>query len=162
MSGPSSRSLGERARPLLVALVAGGSYGSWAAFAHHRLGPRIALRTGLTQVALSLTATLVLVLVLERLFRRQSNPVRGFWFASVGTSMLGTAWLVVGYAVTGTPHIAVTITPHNHRRRIQLRLRPSAARAPGPQPSSGTLEYEHLPYRGQLADGEDPRLGGLT
>ncbi len=111
MSGISPGSVAERARPVLVALVAGGSYGSWAGFAQHRLGFHAALRAGLTQVALSLTATLALALVLERLFRWQSKPLRGFWFAAGGTSMPGTAWLVVGHALAGTPHIAMTITP---------------------------------------------------
>jgi hypothetical protein len=111
MSGMSTSPVAERARPVLVALVAGGSYGGWAGFAQHRLGFGVALRAGVTQVALSLTATLVLALVLERLFRWQSNPLRGFWFAGGGTATLGTAWLVVGHALAGTPHIAVTITP---------------------------------------------------
>ncbi len=111
MSEISHGSSAERARPALVASVAGASCGSWAGFAHHTLGLGVALRAGLTQVVLSLTATVVLALVLERLFRRQSNPLRGFWFAAGGTSMLGTAWLVVGHALAGTPHIAVTITP---------------------------------------------------
>jgi hypothetical protein len=61
----------------------------------------------LTRAALSVTATLPLGLVLECLFRWQSNPLHGFWFASVGTSIVGAAWLVVG----GTPHIAVAIAP---------------------------------------------------
>lgn len=54
-----------------------------------------------------MTATLPLGLVLECLFRWQSNPLHGFWFASVGTSIVAAAWLVVG----GTPHIAVAIAP---------------------------------------------------
>lgn len=98
-------------RPVLLALVAGGMYGSWAAFAHHGLGVGVALRAGWTQVMLSVTATLVLVLVLERLFRFPLNPVRGFWLAAVGTSALSIVWLVVGHALAGTPRILAAIAP---------------------------------------------------
>jgi hypothetical protein len=99
------------ARPVLAALLGGGAYGCWAAFTHHRLGLGVAVHAGLTQVALSVAATLVAVLILERLFRWPSNPVHGFWLAALGTSMLGTVWLYVGHALAGTPHIAVTIAP---------------------------------------------------
>ncbi len=112
MSAPESGGwLRAHVRPLLVALAAGGSYGGWAAFAHHRLGAAVALRAGLMQSVLSVTATLMLVLVLERLFRWQSNPVRGFWFASLGTSTVAAVWLIAGHMVAGTPHIAVAIAP---------------------------------------------------
>jgi hypothetical protein len=96
---------------VLVALAAGGCYGAWAAFAHHRLGTGVALRAGLTQAALSMTTTLVLVLLLERLFRLPSNPVRGFWLAFLGATALATAWFVAGHVVAGTPHIAAAIAP---------------------------------------------------
>jgi hypothetical protein len=99
------------ARPIVVAVLAGGGYGGWAAYAHHHLGVRVALFAGATQVLLSVTATLVLVLLLERLFRWPANPVRGFWLASCGTSTLSVAWLVTGHAVAGTPHIALAIAP---------------------------------------------------
>jgi hypothetical protein len=69
------------------------------------------MRAGLTQVALSVIATLVAVLVLERLFRWPANPVRGFWLAALGTSTLSTVWLYVGHALAGTPNIAITIAP---------------------------------------------------
>ena len=65
----------------------------------------------MTQAALSVTATLPLGLLLEQLFRWQSNPVRGFWFASVGTSTVAAAWVLVGHTLAGTQHIAVTIAP---------------------------------------------------
>jgi hypothetical protein len=107
----SSRRLREHARPVLAALVGGGAYGCWAAFTHHRLGLGVAVRAGLTQLALSMIATLVAVLVLERLFCWPSNPLRGFWLAALGTSTLGTVWLAVGHALAGTPNIAVTIAP---------------------------------------------------
>jgi hypothetical protein len=107
----SSGRLREHARPVLAALVGGGAYGCWAAFTHHRLGLGVAMRAGLTQVALSVIVTLVAVLVLERLFRWPSNPVRGFWLATLGTSTLGTVWLAVGHVLAGTPNIAVTIAP---------------------------------------------------
>jgi hypothetical protein len=107
----SSRRVRGHARPVLAALIGGGAYGCWAAFTHHRLGFGVAMRAGLTQAALSVIATLVAVLVLERLFRWPSNPVRGFWLAALGTSMLGTVWLYAGHALAGTPHIAVTIAP---------------------------------------------------
>ena len=107
----SSARVRAHARPVLAALMGGGAYGCWAAFTHHRLGLGMATRAGLTQVALSVVATLVAVLILERLFRWPSNPLRGFWLAALGTSMLGTVWLYVGHVLAGTPDIAVTIAP---------------------------------------------------
>jgi hypothetical protein len=103
--------LKEHARPVLAALVGGGAYGCWAAFTHLRCGFGVAIRAGLAQLALSVIVTLVAVLVLERLFRWPSNPVRGFWLAALGTSTLGTVWLAVGHALAGTPNIVVTIAP---------------------------------------------------
>jgi hypothetical protein len=99
------------ARPVLVAVIAGAVYGCWAAFAHLRLGPVVALHAGLTQAALSVATTLGLVLVLERLFRWPANSVCGFWLASLGASSLAIAWLVGGHTLAGTPHIAVAIAP---------------------------------------------------
>lgn len=96
---------------MLAALIGGGAYGCWAVFTHDRLGLGVALRAGLAQVALSVIATLVAVLVLERLFRWPSNPVRGFWLAALGTSTLSAVWLCAGHALAGTPHIVVTIAP---------------------------------------------------
>ena len=107
----SSRRVREHARPVLAALIGGGAYGCWAAFTHHRLGLGVAMHAGLTQVALSVAATLVAVLILERLFRWPSNPVRGFWLAALGTPTLATVWLGVGHALAGTPNIAITIAP---------------------------------------------------
>ncbi|WP_242670180.1 hypothetical protein [Mycobacterium decipiens] len=78
---------------------------------HGHLGAEVALRVGCTQAAVSASTTLVLALVLERLFRMPSDPVRGFWLATVGTSMLATLWLIVGHALTGTPHIAAAFAP---------------------------------------------------
>ncbi|BBX98825.1 hypothetical protein MLAC_41190 [Mycobacterium lacus] len=95
----------------MLALSAGVSYGCWAAFAHFRSGLDVALHAGLTQAALSLTATLVLAMVLERLFRWPSNPVHGFWLAALGNSTLTASWLVLGHVVAGTSDIAITIAP---------------------------------------------------
>ncbi|CDO90674.1 hypothetical protein AWC29_06930 [Mycobacterium triplex] len=106
-----SRRLREQVRPVLAALIGGGAYGCWAAFAQHRLGLGVALRAGLAQVGLSVIATLVAVLVLERLFRWPSNPVRGFWLAALGTSTLSAVWLYVGHLLAGTPNIVVAIAP---------------------------------------------------
>jgi hypothetical protein len=103
--------LREHARPVLAALVGGAAYGCWAAFTHLQLGLGVAARAGVTQAALSVIATLVAVLILERLFRWPSNPARGFWLAALGTSTLGTVWLYVGHALAGTANIAVTIAP---------------------------------------------------
>lgn len=105
------RALRVHARPALLAGWAGVSYGCWAAFAHYRSGLGVALHAGLTQAVLSLSATLVLALTLERLFRWPRNPVRGFWIAAVGNSMLTASWLVTGHLVAGTSDIAVTIAP---------------------------------------------------
>jgi hypothetical protein len=98
-------------RPMSVSLAAATFYGSWAALVHLSLGHHAALNAGLTQAALSVSATLPLGLVLESLFRWQPNPLRGFWFAFVGTSVAGAAWLAVGHTLAGTPHVAVAIAP---------------------------------------------------
>jgi hypothetical protein len=100
-----------RIRPILVALASGGLYGSWAVFANHGAGAAPALRAGATQAALSVIATLALVLVLEWLFRRPRTPVRGFWLASLGTAGLSAATVAAGHVLAGTPHIAITIVP---------------------------------------------------
>lgn len=102
-----------RVRPFLVALGAGGMYGTWAAFVHiHRgLGASVALCAGWTQVGLSVVTTLFFALLLERLFRWPSNPLYGFWLAVTGSSVLGAAWLVVGHELAGTPHILEAIAP---------------------------------------------------
>ncbi len=111
MSSPNSSARLERARPVLVALIAGIAYGSWAAFVHRDHGLGLALKAGLTQTALSLTATLVLALLLERLFRWPSNPVRGFWLAYLVTVNLSATWLSVGHLLMGTPHVLAAIAP---------------------------------------------------
>ncbi len=111
----STRAIGgrlrEQVRPFLVALCAGGFYGSWAGFIHRGLGAGVAMCAGCTQVGLSMFTTLVFALLLERLFRWPSNPVCGFWLAAFASSALGTAWLGVGHALAGTPHIAAAIAP---------------------------------------------------
>lgn len=96
---------------MLIAVAAGVIYGCWAACAHYRLGFDVALRAGETQAALSLSASLVLAIVLERLFCWPSNPVHGFWLAAFGTSMLTASWLIIGHLVAGTSDIAMTIAP---------------------------------------------------
>jgi hypothetical protein len=112
-AGTSKRRLRAGLRPFLVSLGAGGMYGSWAAFVHIHcgLGAGVALCAGWTQVGLSVGATLLFALLLERLFRWPSNPVHGFWLAALVSSALGTAWLSVGHALAGTPHIAAAIAP---------------------------------------------------
>jgi hypothetical protein len=109
--GASGVTQRKRARPLLIAVIASAVYGGWAALAHIRLGASVALHAGLTQAALSAVTTLGLVLLLERLFHWASNPVRGFWLASLGASTLAITWLAGGHALAGTPHIAVAIAP---------------------------------------------------
>lgn len=94
-----------------MALWAGLSYGCWAAFAHYRSGLGVAVHAGLTQAALSLSATMVLALTLERLFRWPANPRHGFWIASGVNSMLTASWLVIGHLAAGTSDIALTIAP---------------------------------------------------
>jgi hypothetical protein len=102
-----------RVRPFLVALAAGGMYGSWAAFVHIHsgLGTGVALCAGWTQVALSVFTTLVFALLLERLFRWPPNPLHGFWLAATASSVLGAVWLIVGHEIAGTPHILEAIAP---------------------------------------------------
>ncbi|ULP41204.1 hypothetical protein [Mycobacterium lentiflavum] len=103
--------MSEHARPVLAALIGGVAYGCWAAFTHHRLGLAAEMHAGFAQLALSVIATLVAALILERLFRWPSNPVRGFWLAALGTSTLSAVWLYLGHALAGTPNIVVTIAP---------------------------------------------------
>ncbi len=102
-----------RVRPFLVALGAGGMYGSWAAFVHIQcgLGAAVALCAGWTQVGLSVVTTLVFALLLERLFRWPSNPLHGFCLSVTGSSVLGAVWLVLGHELAGTPHILEAIAP---------------------------------------------------
>jgi hypothetical protein len=111
MSSPNSSAWLERARPVLIALSAGIAYGGWASFVHGDHGLSVALRAGLTQATLSLTATLVMALLLERLFRLPSNPVRGFWLAFLVTVNLSAAWLTVGHLLMGTPHVLAAMAP---------------------------------------------------
>ncbi len=99
------------ARTMLIALVAAGAYGSWAALAHYNNGLDVALRAGLTLAALTFTATTMLVFVLERLFRLSSNPLHGFWLASIVTSTLSAAWLATGHMLMGTPRVVAAVTP---------------------------------------------------
>lgn len=98
-------------RPALVAVSTGALYGSWSAVAHLGLGPRIALQAGLTQLFLSAATTLVLTLVLDRVFRWPANPRHGFWLAPAVTTVLATVWLALGNSLAGTPHIAIAIAP---------------------------------------------------
>lgn len=100
------------ARPLLVASAAAVLYGCWAGGTHYYLGLHAALKAGATQSMLSFTATLVLALILERLFRLPSTPEQGFWLAAIGTTGLTAVWLVTGHAVAGTSNIALTIAPN--------------------------------------------------
>lgn len=60
---------------------------------------------------LSVATTLVLTVVLERIFRQPANPHHGFWLAPLVTTALATMWLVLGNALAGTPHIAIAIAP---------------------------------------------------
>lgn len=101
----------EGARQVLLALGAGVLYGSWAAFANQAGGAAVALRAALTQMLLSMAATLMLELVLERLFRLGRTPRRGFWLSWLGSSMLAATALVTGHVLVGTPHVATTIAP---------------------------------------------------
>ncbi len=101
----------EQVRRVLIAVAAGGLYGSWAGFVHHGLGVGVAFCAGSTQVGLSIFTTLVFVVLLERLFRWPKKAVHGFWLAAFGSSMLGMVWLIVGHALMGTPHIAAAIAP---------------------------------------------------
>jgi hypothetical protein len=100
-----------RARPLVVAVGAGLLYGAWAAFTNHSGGVAIAVRAAATQAAVSLTATLVMVLVVERLFRCGATPVRGFWLSWLGASALLITVLVTCHILAQTPSIPATITP---------------------------------------------------
>jgi hypothetical protein len=109
LAGQGSQS--ESAKRRLVALVAGGLYGSWAGFAHVNMGLGVVLCAGLTQAGLSAISTLFLMLLLARLFHLPSSPVHGFWLAALGAPILAITCLVAGHALAGTPHIALAIAP---------------------------------------------------
>lgn len=111
MSAAIREALRSGYRPILVALAAGALYGSWAAFVNCGAGVVMALRAGVTQAVLSTITTLMLALVLERLFRWSRTAIRGFWVASLGTAGLAATAVAIVHAVAGTPHIAVTIAP---------------------------------------------------
>ena len=98
-------------RPMLIALISAAAYGGWAAFAHHRYGLAVALHAGMTQAGLSFIATLVLVSVLERLYRWSPSPVAGSVFAPFLTAMLLVVWLAVGHFLMGTPHVVAAMAP---------------------------------------------------
>ncbi|QLL05230.1 hypothetical protein [Mycobacterium vicinigordonae] len=98
-------------RPLLLAVGIGALYGSWAAFVNHGAGTTAALRAAVTQMSSSVIASLLLQLLLMRLFYWARTPARGFWLSSLGASSLAAAVLTAGHVVNGTPHIAQTLAP---------------------------------------------------
>jgi hypothetical protein len=100
-----------RVRAAVTALAAGLLYGSWAAYANWGHGTDAAVRPAIAQSLISVTATLALVLILEKLFRMAPSPRAGFVAASVGTSVIGIAMLAGGHAAAGTPEIWLTIAP---------------------------------------------------
>ncbi|GJO14135.1 hypothetical protein NJB1907f44_38900 [Mycobacterium marinum] len=100
-----------RLRPVLIAIGAGLTYGTWAALAHYDQDPGVALLAGLTQAALSFTTTLTMVVVLERLFHWPSDPHRGFLLAAFAVSTLSAAWLTTGHLLMGTPRVLAAIAP---------------------------------------------------
>jgi hypothetical protein len=108
---PAASQPDSRKRPAVVALGAGVLYGSWAAWANHEHGLRAMLKAAGAQAALSVAATLGLVLILEYLFRRAPSPRVGFWLASSGTSSIAVIALVAGHTLAGTPNIWTTIAP---------------------------------------------------
>ena len=100
-----------RIRAGVTALAAGLLYGSWAAYANWEHGVDAAVTAAAAQTLISVTATLVLVLILEKLFRLAASPRAGFIAASVGTSLLAIAMLAGGHAAASTPEIWLTIAP---------------------------------------------------
>jgi hypothetical protein len=111
MPRPPGATRWARVRPYVTALGAGAMHGSWAAWANRAAGREASLRAAATQATMSMAATLLLVLLLERLFRWPRSPAHGFWLAAVGTSSTSVAALVLAHALNGTPRIAVTIAP---------------------------------------------------
>lgn len=103
--------LATRSRAMRSAAAAGTCYGIWAGLTHQHMGADVALRAAATQVVLSVSLTLLLALILERLFRLPSDPVRGCWLAALVTSALSIAWLFVGHTLMGTPRVLLAITP---------------------------------------------------
>ena len=106
--GPPRRSL---ARAMLLATAAGAAYGAWAVLANRTHGVAVALRAGLAQCSLSFASTFLMVVILERLFGFGRTPTRGFWLASIGTTVVSASLMATTHALAGTPRIIVTIAP---------------------------------------------------
>ena len=98
-------------RAALTGVAAALVWGSWAFHVNGRAGSGAALRAALTQALLSFSATLGLVLVLERLFRVGRTPHQGFLIASLGTVSLASGTMATVHALAGTPRILATIGP---------------------------------------------------
>ncbi len=114
-SRPEEAGQGGRSRGFWRALVLGISaallYGSWAYFANHNEGEDAGLVAALVQGLLSFTATVVLVVLLERLFAAGRSPARGFWLAGLGSSSIAALVMASVHGIAGTPQLLLTIAP---------------------------------------------------
>ena len=98
-------------RALVLGVGAALLYGSWAYFANLNAGADRGLRAGLVQALLSFTATVALVVLMERLFAIGGSPGRGFWLAGPGSSSVAALVMASAHGIAGTPHLLLTIAP---------------------------------------------------
>ncbi|WP_437757462.1 hypothetical protein [Sorangium sp. So ce1389] len=108
---PARPAGGPWARAGLSATAAAVAYGSWAVFCNRAHGAAAALKAGLTQGTVSLVLTLVMMLILEWLFRLGRTPARGFLLASSGTTALVVVITTTVHTMAGTPRLFSTIAP---------------------------------------------------
>lgn len=106
---PTTR--GSFIRPLISAVGAVLVQGSWALYANWVAGADAATRAGITQAIFSFSATFVMSVILERLFRVGRTPSHGFWIAAVGTSTINAVLVSATHWIAGTPRVLATITP---------------------------------------------------
>lgn len=98
-------------RSVVLGITGALFYGGWALYVNLAHGLTPAIKAALTQAALSFSATFVMVLICERLFRAGRTPTQGFFLAAVGTSAFGVGVMATGHAISGTPRILATIAP---------------------------------------------------
>ena len=102
---------GTTRRATTLALSAFALYGGWAFFANHEHGIGVALSSAFAQGGMSLAATGVSAVLLERLFRiGGSLPFRAA-FAAVGTQVIVVSTMSAIHTLLGTPEILKTLAP---------------------------------------------------
>jgi len=107
-----SRILQQAKLRLLVPPLAGFCfYGAWAFYVNMDYGSSMGITAAMTQGSYSFVVTLLLAVLVERLFVRFQNITFGaFWVGLIAITLLGVvSWAV--NALVGTPKIIWTILP---------------------------------------------------